>query len=299
MSAPYRLLIAYAHPDDESFGLGGMIAAYVARGVEVTLICATSGERGAVNPEFLNGYDSVKALRLAELDQAVKVLGLQRLVLLGYKDSGMMGSETAEDPECLWQAPQDAVTRRVVEVIRDVRPQVVVTFNKYGGYGHPDHIAIQRAATEAFYRANDAAYDTGQRPYAPQKLYYSSISSTTIRFGVWVTRLRGQDPRRLGRNKDLDIIKILDHVEPTHATVEIGGFLDQWDAASACHASQLGGTFIRLPRPIRRRVMRRQGFTRVYPVPPADRVDERDLFAGVMPGEPDTGSSVSLSAAGS
>lgn len=299
MSAPYRLLVAYAHPDDESFGLGGMIAAYVARGVEVTLICATSGERGAVNPEFLNGYDSVKALRLAELDHAVKVLGLQRLVLLGYKDSGMMGSETAEDPECLWQAPQDAVTRRVVEVIRDVRPQVVVTFNKYGGYGHPDHIAIQRAATEAFYRANDAAYNTGQRPYAPQKLYYSSISSTTIRFGVWVTRLRGQDPRRLGRNKDLDIIKILDHVEPTHATVEIGGFLDQWDAASACHASQLGGTFIRLPRPIRRRVMRRQGFTRVYPVPPANRVDERDLFAGVTPGEPDTGSSVALSAAGS
>ncbi|MBL8146245.1 MAG: PIG-L family deacetylase [Anaerolineae bacterium] len=281
MTTPYRLLIAYAHPDDESFGLGGMIAACVARGIEVTLVCATSGECGAVKPEFLDGYDSVKALRLAELDCAVRVLGLQRLVLLGYKDSGMMGSATTEDPECLWQAPQDEVTRRVVEVIRDVKPQVVVTFNKYGGYGHPDHIAIQRAATEAFYKAADPAYQTEQPTYAPQKLYYSSINKATIRFGIWVMRLRRQDPRRLGRNKDIDLVRILDNVEPTHSTVEIGGYLDVWDAANACHASQLGGTFVKLPRPVRRWVFRRQGFTRVYPAAPASRIDERDLFSGV------------------
>jgi LmbE family N-acetylglucosaminyl deacetylase len=104
-----------------------------------------------------------------------------------------------------------------------------------------------------------------------------------IRFGIWVTRLRGQDPRRLGRNKDIDIVKILDHVEPTHATVEIADYLEVWDAASACHASQLGGRFVRLPGPVRRRAMRRQGFTRVSPAPAANRVDERDLFVGVTP----------------
>lgn len=283
MTAPLRLLIAYAHPDDESFGLGGMIAAYVARGVEVTLICATNGERGAVKPEFLEGYGSVRELRLAELDKAVTVLGLQRLVLLDYKDSGMMGSETSSDPDCLWQAPQAEVTRRVVEVLRDVRPQVVVTFNKYGGYGHPDHIAIQRATTDAFTLAGDPSYATGQAPYAPHKLYYSSINALSIRFGIWITRLRGQDPRRLGRNQDIDIVRILDHVEPTHTTVEIGGYLDQWDAASACHASQLGGGWVRLPRPVRRLIARRQGFTRVFPAPAADRIDERDLFVGVTP----------------
>lgn len=296
MTAPHRLLIAYAHPDDESFGLGAMIAAYVARGVEVTLICATNGERGAVKPEFLEGYDSIKALRLAELDNAVKVLGLQRLILLDYKDSGMMGSETTEDPECLWQAPQAEVTRRVVEVIRDVKPQVVVTFNKYGGYGHPDHIAIQRAATEAFYLSGDASYETGQAPYAPQKLYYSGINKAAIRFGIWVMRLRGQDPRRLGRNKDIDIVKILDNVEPIHSTVEIGDYLDVGDAASACHASQLGGTFIRVPHWVRRRVMRRQGFTRIVPTPPADRIDERDLFMGITPDVPESALQASLSA---
>jgi LmbE family N-acetylglucosaminyl deacetylase len=283
MTAPLRLLIAYAHPDDESFGLGAMIAAYVARGVEVTLICATNGERGVAKPEFMQGYNSVKELRLAELDQAVKVLGLQRLILLDYKDSGMMGSETTDDPECLWQAPQDEVTRRVVEVLRDVRPQVVVTFNKYGGYGHPDHIAIQRATTEAFFKAADPAYETGQAPYAPQKLYYSGINKAMIRFGIWFTRLRGQDPRRLGRNKDIDIVRILDNVEPSHATVEIANYLDVWDAASACHASQLGGGFVRVPRPLRRRFIRHQAFTRVIPVPSGNFIDERDLFVGVLP----------------
>jgi LmbE family N-acetylglucosaminyl deacetylase len=286
MTFQHRLLIAYAHPDDESFGLGAMIAAYVARGVEVTLICATNGERGAVKPEFLEGFNSVKELRLSELDKAVKILGLQRLVLLDYKDSGMMGSETAEDPDCLWQAPQEEVTRRVVEVLRDVRPQVVVTFNKYGGYGHPDHIAIQRAATEAFYLAGDESYDTGQPAYAPQKLYYSGINQLTIRAGIWLTRLRGQDPRRLGRNKDIDIVKILDYTDPIHATVEIGPFLDIGDAASACHASQLGGGFVRIPRPVRRRVQRRQGFTRVHPPPTGNRIDERDLFVNVEPDMP-------------
>lgn len=286
MPAALRLLIAYAHPDDESFGLGAMIAAYVARGVEVTLICATNGERGAVKPEFMEGYDSVKALRLAELDKAIRVLGLQRLVLLDYKDSGMMGSETAEDPECLWQAPQEEVTRRVVNVLRDARPQVVVTFNKYGGYGHPDHIAIQRAATTAFTLAGDADYDTGQPPYAPQKLYYSGINQFGIRAGIWLMRLRGQDPRRVGRNKDIDIVKILDHTEPSHATVEIGRYLEAGDAASACHASQLGGGFVRIPRPIRRWTQGRQSFTRVHPAPAANRIDERDLFAGVQPDAP-------------
>ena len=299
MTIPYRLLIAYAHPDDESFGLGGMIAAYVARGVEVTLICATNGECGAVKPEFLDGYDSVKALRLAELNCAVEVLGLQRLVLFDYKDSGMMGSETTKDPGCLWQAPQEEVTRRVVEVIRDVKPQVVVTFNKYGGYGHPDHIAIQRAATDAFYLAADAAYQTGQPPCAAQKLYYSSISNTMIRFGIWMMRLRRQDPRRLGRNKDIDLVRILENVEPTHSTVDIGGYLDVWDAANACHASQLGGTFIKLPRPVRRWVFRRQGFTRVQPAPPSSRIDERDLFGGVTADATEAAPLAGLSAAGS
>jgi LmbE family N-acetylglucosaminyl deacetylase len=276
-----RLLISYAHPDDESFGLGGMIAAYVARGVEVYLICATNGDVGTVKPELLADYSSVAELRLAELDKAVKLLGISQTFLLGYKDSGMMGSETANDPACLWQAKREDVARRVVEVIREVQPQVVITFNKYGGYGHPDHIAIQRATTDAFTLAGDPDYATGQQPFQPQKLYYSSVPQRQIQFAIWLMRMRGEDPRHMGRNKDVDVQAILEHAEPIHTTVDIAGYLAAWDAASACHASQQGGRITRMPGPIRARLARRQSFTRIFPVPKQNRIDERDLFANV------------------
>ena len=283
-----RVLISYAHPDDESFGLGGTIARYIADGADVDLICATNGERGTVKPEFLNGYDSIAALRLAELDCAAEKLQLTHVVKLGYKDSGMMGSETSNDADCLWQAKQEDVARRVVEVIRDLKPQVVITFNLYGGYGHPDHIAIQRATTDAFKLAGDASYQTGQAPYAPQKLYYTSISARQIRIGVALTRLRGQDPRHLGRNHDFDLVAILEHVEPIHTQIDIRNYYDAWDAASACHASQIGGGGPRFPKWTRRWLSPYQNFTRVSPTPKANRVDEHDFFDGVRLEDPVT-----------
>ena len=283
--ASRRLLISYAHPDDESVGLGGLIAKYVAQGVEVSLICATNGECGTVAPEHLDGYESVAALRLSELDCAADKLKLKQVFKLGYQDSGMMGSETSNHADCLWQADPVELTRRVVEVIREVQPQVVITFNRYGGYGHPDHIAIQRATTLAFSAAHEADYDTGQPPYRPQKLYFSGISTAQIRFGIMLMRLRRQDPRRLGKNKDIDLVKILDNVEPTHTLVDVSEYFDAWDEASACHKSQLGGGGPRLPLFLRKVFAPSQGFTRIYPAPTANRIDEHDLFAGVTADE--------------
>lgn len=278
-----RLLIAYAHPDDESFGLGGMISRFVAEGIEVYLICATNGDVGTVAPEMLNGYSSVAELRLAELDAATKVLGFKHVYKFGYRDSGMMGSETSKDPECLWQRPQDEVARRVVQVIREVKPQVVVTFNKYGGYGHPDHIAIQRATTDAFKLAGDPAYITdGIPPYQPQKLYYSSIQRAQLALMVRLMRLRGMDPRRVGKNKDIDVQAILDNSEPIHTLIDIRKWYDAWDRASACHKSQLGGGAPRIPRFIRPLLLPHQGFTRIHPPAASNRVDEYDMFTGVV-----------------
>lgn len=277
-----RLLFVLAHPDDESFGSGGTIARYVAEGAAVYLVCATNGDVGTVSAEMLNGYKSVAELRLAELDCAASKLGFQKVYKFGYKDSGMMNSETSRDPACLWQAPQAEVTRRVVEVIRDARPQVVITFNRYGGYGHPDHIAIQRAATEAFFLAGDAAYETGQPPYRPQKLYYTAFPTALLRFYVTFMRLRGRDPRRVGKNADLDFVAVLENVEPSHARVDIRAYLQAWDEANACHASQLGGGLPRLPLFVRQLISGAQGFTRIYPPPDYDKIDETDLFAGVQ-----------------
>lgn len=276
-----RLLISFAHPDDESFGLGALIGKYVAQGIDVYYICATNGDVGTVSPEMLEGYQSVADLRIAELNKANEILKFKQMFLFGYRDSGMMGSELTNDPACLWQASQDEVTRRVVEVMRQVRPQVVITFNRYGGYGHPDHIAIQRATVAAFALAGDVAYETGQPAYAPQKLYYNSFPTIMLRFRILQTRLKGEDPRHVGRNKDIDLQAILDNVDPVHTKVVVGDYFDVWDKASNAHQSQLGGrTTSRQPMWLRKAMFPYQGFTRVAP-PPVPGVIERDLFEGV------------------
>lgn len=280
-----RILIAFAHPDDESFGLGGFIARYVKAGVDVYYICATNGDVGTVSPELLNGYESIKDLRLAELDRASAILGFKQVFKFGYKDSGMMGDAANDDPASLWwtwnNRPEE-VTRRVVEVIREIQPQVVITFNKYGGYGHPDHIAIQRATTEAFHLAGDPNYLTpGLQPCQPQKLYYNNIPTMVLKFAVNWMRFRGKDPRKVGRNQDIDLVRILENVEPSHTRIDVSAYLDDWDAASACHISQGGGRSSFVPRWMRKRFGLKQGFTRVHPVPSNRRVYERDVFEGV------------------
>ncbi len=280
--ASRRLLISMAHPDDESFGAGGLIARYVAEGADVYLICATNGDVGTVAPEMLNGYNSVAELRLAELDCASAKLGFRQVFKLGYKDSGMVNSETSNDPTCLWQAPREQVARRVVEVIRDIQPQVVITFNRYGGYGHPDHIAIQRATVDAFHLAGDPNYDTGQPPYQPQKLYYTAFPKHLFRLYVTLARLRRQDPRRIGKNRDIDLLAIYENIEPVHTRVDVRNYLKAWDEASDCHRSQLGGGNPRLPMLLRRQIASKQSLTRVHPSPQHNHVDEHDLFAGVQ-----------------
>ena len=276
-----RMLIALAHPDDESFGLGGLIARYVAEGVEVYLICSTDGGAGTVSPELLNGYNSVAELRLAELDCAASKLGFKKVFTFGYKDSGMMNSETSKDPECSWQAPREELARKVVEVIREVQPQVVITFNRYGGYGHPDHIAIQRATVDAFKLAGDSNYDTGQAAYQPQKLYYPASPRWPLQWRIFRLRMRGENPRQMGRNKDIDVVKILENIEPVHVKINVLDYLEAWDDASNCHTSQLAGGLGRPPMWLRRLAFREQGLTRVFPEPQENRVTENDLFAGV------------------
>jgi LmbE family N-acetylglucosaminyl deacetylase len=282
-----RLLISLAHPDDESFGHGGLITRYVAEGVDVYYVCATNGDVGTVSPEMLNGYSSVAELRLAELDCASEILGFKQVFKLGYKDSGMMNSETSKDPACLWQAPREAVARRVVEVIRKVKPQVVITFNKYGGYGHPDHIAIQRATVDAFNLAGDPNYFTdGQTPYQPQKLYYGAFPKFMMRYRIMRIHFRGENPRRMGRNREIDLQAILDNAEPVHTRIDVSNYLEAWDKASACHTSQLVGRGQQMPMFLRKMFFSKQGLTRVIPAPQRNVVDENDLFVGVRLDEP-------------
>lgn len=282
-----RLLISFAHPDDETFGLGPTIAYYVEQGVQVDLICATNGEAGDVAPEYMRGFETVAEVRLAELACAAEKLGINDIFTFGYRDSGMMGSPQNDHPDSLWQVSEDDLVRRVVEVIRRVRPQVVVTFDPHGGYGHPDHIAIHRATVAAFHVAGDAArypehLADGLRPYQPQKLYYSVFPRLMVRLAVAGMRLTGRDPRKMGRNNDLDLQAVLDATLPITTRIPLARYYDIWMDASACHASQQGGgANVPLPRFIARRLFGSQTFFRAWPEENGSTATERDLFADV------------------
>ncbi|MCL4370974.1 MAG: PIG-L family deacetylase [Chloroflexi bacterium] len=171
-SSNLRLLAVFAHPDDESFGAGGTLARYAAEGVEVHLVCATRGEDGSVGEPPLCTQEELGALREQELRVACSVLGVRTLRFLDCVDGRMDA------------CPQRAVVGEVVAAIRGLRPQVVITFGPDGISGHPDHIAIGRAATEAVVAAADpTAYPeqlaAGLQPWAVGKLYYLARSRST------------------------------------------------------------------------------------------------------------------------
>ncbi|MGV9252239.1 N-acetyl-1-D-myo-inositol-2-amino-2-deoxy-alpha-D-glucopyranoside deacetylase [Streptomyces sp. NPDC003697] len=173
-----RLLLVHAHPDDESINNGATMARYAAEGALVTLVTCTLGERGEVIPPELRHLSgaALGAYRREELAAAMGELGVADFRLLGgagrYQDSGMMGLADNDDPECFWQAGLDAAARHLVAVIREVRPQVLVTYDDDGGYGHPDHIKAHRVAMRAADLAADPAVGAGE-PWRIEKIYWN------------------------------------------------------------------------------------------------------------------------------
>ena len=158
-----RLLLVHAHPDDESIGTGATMARYAASGAGVTLVTCTLGELGEIIPPELQHLspDELGQYRIGELNAACAALGVADHRFLGgagrYRDSGMMGTAGNEDPRCFWQADLDEAAAALVEIIREVNPQVIVTYDANGFYGHPDHIQAHRVAWRAL------ALDGGNR----------------------------------------------------------------------------------------------------------------------------------------
>ncbi len=243
-SIPTRpaLMAVLAHPDDESFGMGGTLALYSRRGYPVHLVCATRGEAGDVDPQYLEGFDSVAERREAELRCAAGILQLAGVHFLGYRDSGMPGAPDNEHPNALAAAPLEEVAGRIVQHLRAIRPQVVLTFDPIGGYKHPDHIAIHRATVRAFELASDPSYVTDLLPYQPGKLYFQVFPTKLLRMGVRLLPLFRKDPRRFGRNGDIDLVALAEESNfPIHARINCASVMKEKAAASACHGSQMGG----------------------------------------------------------
>jgi LmbE family N-acetylglucosaminyl deacetylase len=275
------LLAVLAHPDDETFGMGGTLALYASRGVQVHLVCATRGEVGTVEPEMLRGFESIADLRQHELECAAETLGLAGVHFLGYRDSGMPGTEDNRHPNALAAAPIEAVAGKIVEWIRRLRPEVVVTFDPIGGYRHPDHIACHRATRLAFEAAGDPArYPDGLPPFTPSKLYYSTFRRGWLRYAVYLLPLVGQDPHHWGRNNDIDLVDLAQSQFPIHARIDIRSVADRKQQASACHASQLMPQPRGVARYLFRFSERSESFMRGLPEP-GPRLHERDLFEGV------------------
>ena len=278
-----KVLSVLAHPDDESFGMGGTLALYAERGAEVHLICATRGEVGEVAPDFLEDYASIGELREAELQCAAGHLGLKHVHFLGYRDSGMPGSPENAHPRALTAAPLEEVTKKIRVYIQEFRPHLVLTFDPIGGYRHPDHVIIHQAATRAFQLFREAHQPDQNPSYRPQGLYYHTISKRYLRFAVRFLRLLGRDPSRWGKNEDIDLTALAAEEFPVHARVDYGQVAERKKAAAVCHASQsgsslIGGIFAWLSRLF---IQQNQDlFMQAYPAPAKNSIKE-DLFWGI------------------
>jgi LmbE family N-acetylglucosaminyl deacetylase len=274
------LLAVLAHPDDESFGNGGTLALYAQRGVSVYLVCATRGEAGEMDADCLEGFQSVAERREHELRCAAQKLGLSGVFFLGYHDSGMPGSPYNQHPQALVAASLDEVAERVVEYIRLLKPQVVITFDPIGGYRHPDHIAIHQATVKAFFAAGDSAqYTHAGAPFQPERLYFHIFPKRFLKMMVRLMPLVGRDPRKFGRNGDIDLVSLIEPEFPTHAVIDYRKVHQKKTAASFCHDSQGGGN---MGKGIMGLAARIAGDKDIYmrfhpPFQPGEKI-EKDLF---------------------
>jgi mycothiol conjugate amidase Mca len=287
MSEPLTIMIVHAHPDDEAIGTGGILARYSAEGIRTVLVTATLGEEGEIVVPELNTPEvraKLGEVRHEELRRAVAILGVSNLEVLGYRDSGMAGSESNSHPDCFNMADPDEAIGRLVRLVRAYRPQVLVSYNEFGGYGHPDHIACHKTTVAAFDAAGDPArYPEAGPPWTPLKLYYTNSPRRQLQRAWEEMKARGLPTPLEDPNFDITRFTVPDDVITT--AVEIGEYMRQKFEALLVHRTQIApdGRFMTIPEDIRREIFGREYFTRVAArvAVPQNSEYEDDLFAGI------------------
>jgi LmbE family N-acetylglucosaminyl deacetylase len=274
------ILLCYAHPDDESFGTGGMMAHFGANGAIVALVCATRGEVGEISDPALATPDTLPQVREAELRCACDALHVSELIFLDYRDSGMVDTPPNQDPRAFMNQPAEAVVPRLVGIIRRLRPQVVITFDPTGGYGHPDHLAIHRHTVAAFHAAADPAQfpEQGAAWQAARLLYgviprgfFAGMRAQLAEMGVDTSDWDDFDEREFGWPDDQIDFEL--DVSDTVAA--------KW-AALECHRTQFGADnpFNKLPEDVVRQMMSREFFVQAWPETKPGTA--ADVFAGLL-----------------
>jgi N-acetyl-1-D-myo-inositol-2-amino-2-deoxy-alpha-D-glucopyranoside deacetylase/mycothiol S-conjugate amidase len=285
MAERLTLMAVHAHPDDECIGTGGCLARYSDEGLRAVLVTATYGEEGEIVDPQMHAEEirpKLGDVRVEELRCACQALGIQENYFLGYRDSGMAGTPANQHPECFAQADLSEATGRMVRLMRAVRPHVVTCYNEYGGYGHPDHIQVNRVTVAAFHAAgNPTQYpEIGLPPWQPQKLYYTAYPRSYILARYELLRSMGEetpfdrpdfDPNKIG-TPDAEIT----------TRVNIRPFIRRKTAALRCHRSQVAPDwwYFRLPLAVLNDSFGEECFVRV-----ASHITvtghEDDLFAGL------------------
>lgn len=270
MDRELTLMAVHAHPDDEVISTGGVLARYAAEGVRTVLVTCTNGEQGdapgGIKPGE-EGHDTgeVSRIRLKELSESVAHLGIEHVELLGYRDSGMDGWEANGHPDAFANVPVEVAAGRLGELMERYRPQVVLTYDENGGYGHPDHIQAHRialAATEA----------TG----IPDKLYYGAVPRSGVERLMEYMRTAGIDTGDFDPDDDFGVPD-----EQITATIDVSAYAERKIKALEAHGSQTENMFLlRLPEDVREMIFGGEAFTRrICRIPAPDHED--DLFAGL------------------
>ncbi len=274
------LLAVFAHPDDEAFGTGGTLARYAAEGVKVYLVCATRGEVGEISDPNYATPETLGEVREGELRCAAEKIGVSELIFLGYRDSGMAGTPENQDPHAFINAPAGEVVARLVGILRRLRPQVVATFEPFGGYGHPDHIAIHRHTVAAFHAAADPNQYPGQGPaWQAMRLFYTAIPRS------FFLRMRSEM-----QNLGIDTSDLSDFDNPSrgwpddkiNVRLDVSPSVDsKWEALN-CHRTQFGpgNLFHRLPEDKVKAMMSTEFFSLAWPEP-GPGLSLPGLFAGL------------------
>ena len=281
-----RLLACFAHPDDEAFPVGGVLARNVAEGRRVRLVTTTLGEEGDIRQEGAATKETLGEVRRIELSCAVRALRLESHSLLEYRDSGMAGWEANYHPRAYIKAPEDEVVERFVREIREFRPQVVLTFEPGGLYGHPDHIAVSKHATKAFDLAsNPTAFPdqlkNGLETYTPQRLFYSARPKG---FRLeWATKLR-----EVGIDFPMPSPEQLEHGNPPeeiHLELDVSDHLETKMACIICHRTQVAPDwpYHRVPREVAAWVLGREFYIRARPDVASTETVPPDFFEGISP----------------
>lgn len=277
MDSELTIMAVHAHPDDEVLSTGGILARYADEGIRTVLVTCTNGEQGD-GPDGVKpgepGHDetAVRERRLAELRDSVAHLGIEHVELLGYRDSGMAGWDANADKDVFSNIPVEESAAKLVALIENYRPQVVVTYDENGAYGHPDHIQAHRIAVAA-------AEVTQEKHGFPRKFYHTAIPRARFREMIKLLREAGED---FGENVAEELPEDFGTPDDQITTVvDVMQYTERKAKALEAHASQADNIFfLRLSDDMRRQVLGREAFVRVRSdVAAPDQED--DLFAGL------------------